>query len=186
MRFLKLNLGCGSDIQHGYLNVDKYGHPDLAWDLEQFPWPWENNSIEEIKLSHVLEHLGANTDIYINLIKEIYRVSIPNANIFIRVPHPRHDDFLHDPTHVRPITPDGLALFSRKLNKLWMDNGASNTPLGVIHDVDFEIINVNNILDEPWSSQLNNGQINPEQLTQASRQFNNVIKEYQIVLKVIK
>ena len=40
--------------------------------------------------------------------KELYRISCDQANIHISVPHPRHDDFLADPTHVRPITTLGL------------------------------------------------------------------------------
>ena len=45
-----------------------------------------------------------------------------NALIIIKVPHPRHEDFLSDPTHVRPITVLGLSLFDQKLNKEWQKN----------------------------------------------------------------
>ena len=34
----------------------------------------------------------------------------------VHVPHPRHDDFLDDPTHVRAITPKLLKLFDRRIN----------------------------------------------------------------------
>ena len=55
---LKLNLGCGQHHREGYINVDKYGSPDILHDLETFPWPWRDNSVKEILLYHVLEHLG--------------------------------------------------------------------------------------------------------------------------------
>ena len=114
MEELKLNLGCGSKKLDGYLNVDKFGEPDMVFDLETFPWPWEDSSVSKILLSHVLEHLGQDTDIYLNIIKELYRVCKNNAEILVIVPHPRHDTFMTDPTHVRPITVDGLIMFSKK------------------------------------------------------------------------
>ena len=73
---LKLNLGCGNNKYDGFLNVDKFGEPDINWDLEKFPWPWEDNSVDEIRIIHVLEHLGKDTETYFNIFKEIYRISV--------------------------------------------------------------------------------------------------------------
>ena len=103
---MKINLGSGSKILKGYVNVDKfqYYNPDVVHDLEKFPYPFEDNSIDEILLSHVLEHIGQNPDVFNNIIKELYRICKNNSIVDIRVPHPRHDDFISDPTHVRPIT----------------------------------------------------------------------------------
>ena len=61
---LRLNLGCGEDHKPGYINVDKYGNPDVLHDLEEFPWPWDDESVEEILMKHILEHLGERTDVY--------------------------------------------------------------------------------------------------------------------------
>ena len=69
MTNLKLNLGCGEKRIPDYINVDKYGNPDIKHDLELFPWPWENNSVSEILLIHVLEHLGKDTDVYFGIFK---------------------------------------------------------------------------------------------------------------------
>lgn len=183
---LKLNLGCGSKRLPGFINVDKFGDPELRWDLEIFPWPWESNSVSEVHLTHVLEHLGATTDSYLGIIKELYRICQPNALLQIVVPHPRHDDFINDPTHVRAITPANLALFSKHWNRIWIENDASNTPLGVYLDVDLEITNVVNALDEPWASKHQNRLISDAELMQASMQFNNVIKEMKIEVRVKK
>ncbi|MGK7880982.1 MAG: hypothetical protein AB4060_12905, partial [Crocosphaera sp.] len=45
MSELNLNLGCGAKRRENYLNVDKFGEPDLKVDLEELPWPWEDNSV---------------------------------------------------------------------------------------------------------------------------------------------
>ena len=60
---------------------------------------------EEIKLIHVLEHLGQDINIYFGIFKEIYRISKNGAKIFITVPDHKHDNFYADPTHVRVVTP---------------------------------------------------------------------------------
>ena len=73
---MRLNLGCGDKKMQGWHNVDKVPdcNPDEIVDLERVPWPWLENSVDEILLSHVLEHLGQTPDVYLGIIKEIYRV----------------------------------------------------------------------------------------------------------------
>ena len=116
---MRLNLGCGNKILEGYVNVDKfeYYQCNIVHDLEKFPYPFEQDSVDEILLKHVLEHIGQDPDVFNGVIKELYRISKNQALIDITVPHPRHDDFLADPTHVRPITAFGLSLYDKDINK---------------------------------------------------------------------
>jgi len=183
---LKLNLGSGQNPRPGFVNVDKFGEPEFKCDLEVFPWPWPDNSVSEVLMSHVLEHLGADPDTFIGIMKELYRVCEPGAKIRIAVPHPRHDHFIGDPTHVRPVTPDMLSLFSRRMNLEWKRTGAANSPLALYHGVDFEITGVEHVLDEPYSSDFRTGKIKEAELEGLLRKYNNVASEIRITLDVVK
>ena len=185
---MKLNLGCGNKLLKGYINLDKFNYYkcDITHDLEKFPYPFKNDSVNEILLSHVLEHIGQQPDTFINIIKELYRICANNALIIINVPHPRHEDFLSDPTHVRPITVLGLSLFDQKLNRDWQKAGAANSPLGLIHNVNFNIEKYEYVLDENVVSKRNIGQLKDQELEKMMLYNNNVIKEININLRVIK
>lgn len=185
---MRLNLGCGRNKLPGWVNVDHSPacEPDLLLDLEALPWPWPDGSVDEIALHHVLEHLGATTAKYFGVIKELWRVCRDGALVRITVPHPRHDDFLGDPTHVRPITVDGLQLFSRKANEQWIAMKAANTPLALQLGVDFDVVQVETLLEEPWLSLMQSGRMSDEEILKDVRRYNNVIKEQLIVLKAIK
>ena len=184
----KLNLGSGDKRIPGFLNVDKFDtfKPDIVHDLEKFPYPFLDNEIEEIKLIHVLEHIGQTPDIFINIMKELYRISCDQANIHISVPHPRHDDFLADPTHVRPITTLGLNLFDLDLNKQWQKIGAANTPLAIIHNVNFKIIKNEIILDPKYLKLLDENKISNNELNEIIERYNNVVKQTNYILRVVK
>jgi predicted SAM-dependent methyltransferase len=185
---MRLNLGCGNAKLPGWVNVDGSAgcSPDQVVDLEQIPWPWADNLVKEVLLSHVLEHLGTTTARYLDIFKELYRVCANGAKVTVIVPHPRHDFFLNDPTHVRAVTVEGLAHFSQKVNRKWKDSGAANTPLGLYLGIDFDIVGFQHMLDEPWLGRFQRAEISKVDLDQAARQFNNVVVQTTIELKVIK
>jgi hypothetical protein len=185
---LKLNLGCGNFKMKGFVNVDRVAmcQPDQVVDLEKTPWPWEDDSVDEIKLFHVLEHLGQQTDVFLSIIREMYRVCRDGARIEIRVPHPRSDYYLGDPTHVRPVTGEMLDLFSQKSNRECATRGAANTPLGLILGVDFEIESNLYLLMPFWQAKLSSGQMSEAEINQATRQYNNVVSQLTIVWRARK
>jgi hypothetical protein len=124
--------------------------------------------------------------VFLAIMKELYRISAPGCRILINVPHPRHDDFLGDPTHVRVITPQVLSLFDRDLNDQWKAQGAANSPLAHYTGVNFRMLERNVLLDEPYRSQLQQGQLTNEALAQLVRERSNVAKEFRIVLEAVK
>ena len=185
---MRLNLGCGNTRFDGFVNVDKEAkcNPDKVQDLEVFPWDFEDDSVDEIAMNHVLEHLGQTTETYLSIIKELYRICKADAIIDIRVPHPRHDDFITDPTHVRAILPGQFNMYSKKNNKMWQEGGFANTPLGDYLDVDFEVEAVNWTVDDKWIERLQAGEVTSDELAEMAEHQYNIIKEVHIQLKVIK
>lgn len=187
---LKLNLGCGFDKLPGFINVDssEVCEPDLLFNLEQTPWPFEESSVSEIRLKHVLEHLGQTSDVYLNIWKEIYRVCEHGARIDITVPHFRHENFFHDPTHVRAITPIGIAMFDQQRNKQDMDAGGSETKLGMILGIDFELYDtdIEYVYTREILEAIERGDITKETLAHITAHQGNIIMETHVRPRVVK
>lgn len=77
-----LNLGCGLNKLHGWINVDGFGDPDVMWDLNKTPWPWRNEAVDAIYMNHVMEHLAD----WIIAFKECARILKPGGSLYINVP----------------------------------------------------------------------------------------------------
>jgi predicted SAM-dependent methyltransferase len=181
---LRLNLGCGQRHEPGYVNVDLYGEPDVRHDLESFPWPWADGSVAEIRMVHVLEHLGQSPRVYRDIWKELYRICAPDAKVHIVVPHYRHENFASDPTHVRAVTPLGLTLMSQRFNRTWAK--AANSPLGLYWEVDFEIVKFTYKPSSDWFRLHPDGKADSNVLLAESAIMNNLIEEITFEMKAIK
>lgn len=185
---MMFNMGCGHNRSEGYVNVDASAAcaPDQVWDLEQTPWPWPDNCAREVLFNHSLEHMGGDAKVFLAIMQELYRILAPDGAVRINVPHPRHDDFLNDPTHVRPVTPEMLSLFDRRRNDEWKAKGNANSPLAHYTGVDFVLIETRVIIAEPYASELKAGRFPQEALPDALSKFNNVAAEYRMVLQARK
>jgi hypothetical protein len=185
---MRFNMGCGHNRLDGWRNVDASPicHPDEVVDLEQTPWPWADNCAAEIRFHHSLEHMGGDPKVFLALMQELYRIAAPDCVVRIDVPHPRHDNFLNDPTHVRPITPDLMRLFDREKNDQWQTQGLENTPLAHYLSVDFVLETVKIKLDQPWRADLEQGRITKAEVDRAVRLYNNVASDFYLVLRARK
>jgi SAM-dependent methyltransferase len=81
---IKLNLGCGANIRNDWINCDfiKQNNINLLLDLSTY-LPFKNESVDEILISHVLEHIQN----WENTIQEIIRILKPNGRLTIMVPY---------------------------------------------------------------------------------------------------
>jgi SAM-dependent methyltransferase len=107
---IKLNLGCGRQLLAGYVNCDLVANlkADKHFDLEQFPYPFEDNSVDEVLMNQVLEHL---TDV-IAVMKEIHRILKPGGIVDIYVPYAKSDWAVQDPTHKHYFTERSMDYFT--------------------------------------------------------------------------
>jgi hypothetical protein len=124
--------------------------------------------------------------VFLAIMRELYRICRPDALVRIAVPHPRHEDFISDPTHVRPITAATLRLFDRKLNDAWAEAGLSNTPLAHHLGVDFETVEEAITLVEPFYGRLQSGELSREQVHDMLARQNNIASELRFGLRARK
>lgn len=93
---MKLNLGCCDALLDGYVNVDVIAFPGVVVaDLRQ-PWPWEDDSVEQVRAWDIVEHLPDK----IHTMNELWRVLAPGGTAEIVVPTTDGPGAFQDPTHV--------------------------------------------------------------------------------------
>lgn len=85
--YVVLNLGAGATRMPGAWGVDVCIVPnntvDVVADLDHIPYPFKENSVNEIHLYFTLEHLEDP----FKILCELWRILKAKARIYIRVPH---------------------------------------------------------------------------------------------------
>lgn len=172
----KLNLGCGTNKLDDHWNVDSEDifHPDEVVDLEVLPWPWADDSFDEIYAKDILEHVGQNPREFIKIIKEMHRVSKPGAIWKVIVPHWRCDLAYDDPTHIRVITAATFKLFDQEKNVEAVKNKRADTLLGIINKIDVQIIDTKYNIIEYWRNEVKQELLTNRQLDLNLNTLNNV------------
>lgn len=82
---ISLNLGCGGDIRPGFINVDRATGPgiDVLVDISASPMPFQDDSVDFVLCSHVLEHILD----WEKVVFDIYRMLKPGGLFELRVPY---------------------------------------------------------------------------------------------------
>ena len=106
----KLNLGCGTHIKEGWVNLDSAPLPgvDIVHDIENLPLPFADNSFDEVLCNDILEHVE-----YIPVLKDILRILAPGGAVHIRVPHFTSRNNYGDPTHKKRFCVSTFDFFVR-------------------------------------------------------------------------
>ncbi|MDP2855931.1 MAG: methyltransferase domain-containing protein [bacterium] len=88
----KINIGTGGEKLLGFISIDNdpSTKPDIVRDIEK-GLPFDDNSVDEIKCSHTLEHIHD----LLFVLREFYRVCRNGAKITIIVPLMDASDMTH-------------------------------------------------------------------------------------------
>lgn len=180
---MKIIIGAGDQRLDGFISCDydPLTMPDCVFDLEKDRFPFEDNTVDVVVAHHILEHLG---DGYFHCLKELYRVCQNGALIHIEVPYFRHSNFFDDPTHKRPITLNGLRMFSKKHNQMAREQRAHATRLAEYYNVDFEILDFGYKFEDKMQIDLENK--TQEEIFRYLDQHNNMVTDMWARWLVIK
>jgi len=91
-------------------------NPDVVWDLNETPWPWDDDQFDEIHAYEILEHLGKQGDAisFFGTFTEIWRILKPEGILFGTVPAPTSPWVWADPSHTRTILPETFIFLSQQ------------------------------------------------------------------------
>lgn len=101
----------------------------VKWDLTKTPWPWEDNSVDELHSDQVMEHFGPEDRI--KIFNEAYRVLKPGCKYEMSVPYWKSQRSVQDPTHKWPPFCENSFLY---LNKKWRVDNKLDHYLGITCD----------------------------------------------------
>lgn len=107
----KLNLGCGTDIREGWVNLDSANIPgvDVVHNIQLLPLPFGNNAFDEVLCNDILEHID-----YPPVLKDIHRILAPGGVVHIRVPHFTSKNNAIDPQHIRQFSIETFDFFCKE------------------------------------------------------------------------
>lgn len=94
----RVDFGCGSSKREGYIGVDMLEIPgvDIVHNLSAFPYPFDDNELDEVWMDQVLEHIPMP----LKVVEELFRICKNGAKVHIGVPYFRSAYSVIDPTHV--------------------------------------------------------------------------------------
>ena len=113
-----LDVGCGSAKTPGAVGLDISADTDadIVHDLDEFPYPLETASFDDVLMQDVLEHVREP----IRVMEEMHRVLRPGGRLQLRTPHFSSALAYGDPTHrhyfsalaVRSLAEPGFAHYT--------------------------------------------------------------------------
>lgn len=118
---LKLDLGCGKrKCDPSFVGVDcrPFEGVDIVHDLTK-PWPWENDSVDQVYCSHFIEHLERMERVH--FANELFRVLKPGGQALLIGPHWASCRAYGDMDHKWPPLSEFWIYY---LNKAWRDINA--------------------------------------------------------------
>lgn len=111
----RLNLGCGTDLRPGYVNVDVAPIPgvDLTASLGTGSLPFADGTFSVVLCRDILEHVDV-----VPALAEVHRVLAPGGVVVISAVHFTSRNLFVDPTHIRGYSVRTFDFFARS-TKAW-------------------------------------------------------------------
>ena len=98
---LILDIGCGDNKFPNSIGMDKrvLNNVNIIHDIEQIPWPVVGGEFDEVRMSHVMEHM--KPWLVLNIMNEIWRVLKLGGHLELIMPVAGSVAFYSDPTHTK-------------------------------------------------------------------------------------
>lgn len=96
-----LDLGAGKDRIPNAIRLDSsaLANPDVLHDLNNYPYPFDDNSFDLIYCKDVIEHVRE----IVPTMEEIHRIGRNGATLHITTPHYSCSNSFTDPTHLHHL-----------------------------------------------------------------------------------
>jgi tetratricopeptide (TPR) repeat protein len=161
---VRVDIACGKNKKDGFTGVDIWDGADIVCNLEKFPWPFADGSVDEIFCSHYIEH----TPDLISFANELYRIMKVGATAEIIAPYYSSMRAWQDPTHLRAISEATFLYFNREWRTM---NNLDHYPISVDFDAECHYI-----FDPHWQGKEGN------ELQFAIRHYINVVSDIHVLL----
>ncbi len=151
---MELLIGCGHSTDrrvkmpelpenwHHLIRLDSNPdvNPDVEHDLNNLPYPFDDNVFDEIHAYETLEHCGTQGDFrfFFQQFEEFHRILKPGGYFIASCPNWDSEWAWGDPGHTRVITPGTISFLMQNEYKGCGDQGNARSDYRFCYTADFE------------------------------------------------
>lgn len=97
------------------LDINPAHKPDVVWNLERVPLPFEEDTFDTVSAFEVMEHVGRQGDwrFFFDQWSDLWRIMRPGGLFFGTSPHWSSKWAWGDPGHTRIVGPEAMTFLSQ-------------------------------------------------------------------------